>query len=396
MSIDGAKSARTAVVEEIERSEGILRLDPAYVARDWIPEGRRFAIPGDSYDAGDRGTFSERWLASTTHADNRVGPDDEGLSYLRCQDGTRVLLADAVAEAFPALAGAQYAAEHTGLGRLAKIFDYDARVPFHIHPPKREADKVGRNSKDEAYYIPPQDRMGPHPETYLGLHTTFAGGAHRDDVLGHLRRWNSDAILGLSQAYLQVVEEGFFVPSGMLHGPGTAMTLELQEDADTLAMLQAVNSGRPISKDLLYKDISEADRHEHAEAAVLSWIDWDRNADPYLYEHLHFTPRELHTADGASEAWIFQGTPKFSGKRLWLQPGARYESTERGVFNLLVWQGEGTIGAVPVTGGKPGDDELLVVHERATRPLEYVNTGSDPMLVVKFFGPDVNHDSPVF
>lgn len=387
-------TTRDEVAAHIERARGILRLEPTFVARDWIPEGARIAIPG-GYDAGERGTFSERWLASTTPADNRVGPDDEGLSYLRTPDGASMLLGDAVEAAFSLLAGVQYAAAHDGLGRLAKVFDYSARVPFHIHPPADQASKVGRHSKDEAYYIPPQTDFGPHPETFLGLHPSFVGGAGAERIVEHLRAWDSDEILGLSRAYQQLVEEGFFVPSGVLHAPGTALTVELQEDSDALAMLQAVNAGRPISKRLLYKDISDHDRDQHAEASVLDWIDWDRNTDAYLYEHTHITPVEFATTEGASEAWIFTGTRKFSGKRLWLQPGATYTATERGVFNLLVWQGEGTIGGVPVRGGVPGEDELFIVHDRAVQAIEYANTGTDPLLVIKFFGPDVNPDSPL-
>ncbi len=49
--------------------------------------------------------------------------------------------------------------------------------------------------------------------------------------------------------------QGFHIPSGVLHAPGTALTIELQEDSDVFAMLQALNAGRIISKDLLWKDV---------------------------------------------------------------------------------------------------------------------------------------------
>ncbi|WP_084075438.1 hypothetical protein [Demequina sp. NBRC 110052] len=395
MSTETTKETLRAVIErEVESSDGFLRLDPAYVARDWIPAGRRIVVPNDEYDAGERGTIGERWLASTTRADNRVGPSDEGLSYIRLSDGSTVLLRDVVDAAFDVLAGEDYASTHTGLQRLAKIFDYDARVPFHIHPPIEEAVKVGCNSKDEAYYIPPQDYMGPHPETFLGLHRSFEGGHGSDELVDHLKAWNSDSILSLSQAFLQLEEHGFFVPSGVLHAPGTAMTVELQEDSDTLAMLQAVNSGQEISKELLFKDIGASDREQLGEAAILSWIDWSANADPDIFGSLHFTPVEIVNADGVLESWIFCGTSKFSGKRLLLEPGARYVGTEQGVFNLLVWEGTGTVGGVPVVGGEPGSDELLVTRDRAAQGIEYVNTGDTPLRILKFFGPDVNPNSP--
>ena len=42
---------------------------------------------------------------------------------------------------------AKYAASHPGgLSRLAKIFDYGARLPYHIHPTQQHASLVGRKS----------------------------------------------------------------------------------------------------------------------------------------------------------------------------------------------------------------------------------------------------------
>ncbi len=70
--------------------------------------------------------------------------------------------------------GADYAATHDGLGRLAKIFDYSTRLPFHLHQRQEHAALVGRRSKDEAYYFPPGVDMGPHPESFLGLHPSVA------------------------------------------------------------------------------------------------------------------------------------------------------------------------------------------------------------------------------
>src|ERR1019366_6933963 len=112
-----------------------------------------------AYDVGERGFICERWLASTTKADNRVGPADEGLSYVALE-GTRLLLRDVVQGDPVAIMGAEYAQSHSGLGRLAKIYDFASRIPYHIHPPAEFAARVGRNSKDEAYYFPPGVDMG--------------------------------------------------------------------------------------------------------------------------------------------------------------------------------------------------------------------------------------------
>ena len=386
---------RTRTARAIDDAGGILTLDAALVARDWIVGGRRIGLAESEYDVGKRGMISERWLASTTHADNAYGPEDEGISSIRTGSGERINLKSAVEHASECILGDAYAAEHSGLGRLAKIYDFNSRIPFHIHPPLDQAQRVGRNSKDEACYFPPGVPLGPHPESFLGLHPSLTQETMSDYFLDEWRRWDSDHVLSYSRAYLNVAEGGFYIPSGVLHAPGTALTIELQEDSDTLAMLQGVNDGRPVTKDLLFKDVSEADRATLGERALLEWIDWQENLDPYFYENHRIEPRVLSSSDCHEEAWILYGSRKFSGKRLLLRPGGHYESTERGVFNLLVWSGSGTIGGVPVVGGKPDNDELLIVHDRAIAPIEYVNDSDEDMIVIKFFGPDINPDSPV-
>jgi len=381
--------------EAITEGDGILELDPALVARDWLPPGRRLGLREVDYDVGVRGFVCERWIGSTTHADNVIGPADEGVSSIRLADGRRLNLEDAMQAAPARIMGEEYAATHSGLGRLAKIYDFGARIPYHIHPPTEQAQLVGRNSKDEAYYFPSGVDMGAHPETFFGVHPGMADGSGAPVLLEYLKAWDSDEILQHARAYLQVPEDGFFLPSGVLHAPGTALTIELQEDSDTLAMFQALNAGKIISKDLLFKDITVEARETRGEEAALDWVDWEANGDPYFYENRHISPQVFHEEDGVSEAWIFYGSTKFSGKRLVLQPGARYTATERGVFNLLAWRGQGTVGGHTVRGALVGADELLVVHARAVQPVEYVNTGDENLVIIKFFGPDINPDSPV-
>ena len=90
---DTMTEVRDALDDALAEASGILKLNAALVARDWIESGRRLGLPDDQYDVGARGTVSERWLASTTHADNSVGPEDEGISYIKLEDG-RVLPRD--------------------------------------------------------------------------------------------------------------------------------------------------------------------------------------------------------------------------------------------------------------------------------------------------------------
>ncbi|MGZ8652822.1 MAG: hypothetical protein ACXWX5_11710 [Actinomycetota bacterium] len=393
MAVD---ARRDSVERALSDGDGILRLRPAWVARDFLPPGRRLGLPEDAYELGERGATCERWLGSTTEADNRVGPDGEGLSRLAVDGPEEITLRDAVEGDPVAIMGAEYAATHDGLGRLAKIFDYSTRLPFHLHQRAEHAALVGRRPKDEAYYFPPGVDMGPHPESFLGIHPSVAEERNHDLLLPHLEEWNSDLILQHSVGYTQVAEHGFHIPSGVLHAPGSALTIELQEDSDVFAMLQALNAGTIISKELLWKDVRAEDREREGERFILELIDWEANGDPYFYEHHHLSPLPVEGSrqEGGEEWWIYYGSTKFSGKKLVVRPGCSYVSVDAGVHSILVWSGSGTYGGIQVRGGDPASDELVVVHDRATRGVEVRNTGRDDLLVIKFFGPGVQPDVP--
>lgn len=388
---------RNVVERALSDYGGILRLEPCWVARDLVPPGRRLGLPENSYDVGARGFICERWLASTTKADNAVGPADEGLSYVVSDGKSRLTLRDVVDASPGQIMGEAYASTHLGLGRLAKIFDYADRVPYHLHPRARHAALVGRNSKDEAYYFPEGFDLGRHPETFFGVHPWIAEQRAYDTLLPYLVDWDSDLILRHARAEVQVPTDGFHVPSGILHAPGTAVTIELQEDSDVFAMLQALSAGRVISKELLFKDVRPEDRESKGERFILELIDWELNGDPYFYENRHLGPRiiEASRQDAGEESWIFYNTTKFSGKKLVVRPGCTYDVRDEGVYSLLALHGTGRIGGHRVTGGDPELDELLVTHAQAIRGVDVEN--DDPardLILIKFFGPDINAAVP--
>lgn len=390
---DGTK--RHIIENALNQGRGILRLEPAWVARDFLPPGRRLGLKDEEYEVGERGWISERWIGSTTKADNRVSPPDEGLSYLSIA-GERVTLKEAVEVAGDLIMGVEYASTHKGLGRLAKIYDFGARIPFHIHQMKKDAAKLGHNPKEEAYYFPEDVELGPHPETFFGVHPYIVREKKFDLLLPSMKEWKDDLILQHSRAYLNVRGEGFHLPSGVLHAPGTALTIELQEDSDVFAMLQALNAGKIISKELLFKDVTPEDRKTLGEAAILDQIDWELSGDPYFYENRHCPPVPVEETrqPGGEESWIYYNTTKFSGKRLVVKPGAQFRSVEKGVHNILIWRGKGVFGGCEVEGLRFGHDELLISHAAAVRPILVENTGDADLIIFKFFGPDINPDVP--
>jgi hypothetical protein len=391
-----ADNTKRDIIEKVlKTARGILRLEPAWVARDFLPPGKRLGLKDEEYDVGERGWISERWIGSTTKADNRISPPDEGLSYLGIE-GARITLKEAVEAAGDLIMGAEYARTHKGLGRLAKIYDFGSRIHYHIHQMEKDARLVGANSKEEAYYFPEDVDLGPHPETFFGVHPYIVQEGKQDLLLRHLVEWKDDLILQHSRAYLNVRGEGFHLPSGVLHAPGTALTIELQEDSDVFAMLQAFNAGKITPKELLFKDVTPEARATRGERAVLDQIDWETSGDPYFYENRHTPPVPIEETrqPGGEEAWIYYNTTKFSGKRLVIKPGGQFQSVEKGVHNILVWRGKGVFGGYEVEGLNFGLDELLISHDAAVQPIPVENTGDTDLIIFKFFGPDINLDVP--
>ena len=250
---------------------------------------------------------------------------------------------------------------------------------------------MGRNPKEEAYYFPEGVDMGIHPETFFGVHPWITDQKKQDVLLPYLVEWNSDRILKHARAYLQVADEGFHLPAGHLHAPGTALTIELQEDSDVFAFLQAFVGGKILSKELLYKDVRPEDRAKYGEAIVLKQIDWEGCGDPYFYENHHLEPHLVQETlqESGQESWIYYNTTKFSGKKLVVKPGKTFTSLDRGVYNILVWQGRGLYDGHAVEAGKfdleTCQDELLVTHAKATTPIKIENTGTQDLVLFTFF-----------
>lgn len=396
------KSLKHLIEKHIEKNNGILRLEPAWVARNFIPPGKRLGLPEAQYHLGDRGGICERWIGSTTSADNKVGVPDEGLSFLRIESHDRITLKDAVDSAPEMILGLEYSFKHKGLKRLAKIFDYDDRLPYHIHQMQQHASLVGRNSKDEAYYFPEGVDLGKHAETFFGVHPLIAETKNYNVLLPHLVEWKDDKILKHSFGYRQYADDGFQVPSGTLHAPGTALTIELQEDSDVFAMMQAKVGDTFISKELLWKDVRKEDKDKYGEKIILEMINWDTSGDPDFYRNRHTPPILLEESktNSGEEHWIFYNTAKFSGKKLIVHPGGKFISRDSGVYNILVWQGKGNFGGYEIAArntvsGKYDLDELIVCCDRAVRGVEILNDGVEDLIIYKFFGPDVNTDLPM-
>ncbi|MDR3321079.1 MAG: hypothetical protein LBS93_01415, partial [Synergistaceae bacterium] len=121
------------------------------------------------------------------------------------------------------------------------------------------------------------------------------------------------------------------------------------------------------------------------------------NGDPWFYENHHTppVPVEGSLTETSGEWWIFYNTRKYSGTKLVIKPGGSRECVDKGAYGILVWDGLGEFGGLPIAGRSHAQDEIMVTADRARRGVKVTNTGRDDLMLIKFFGPDINNDAPV-
>lgn len=386
-----------------EQGEGVLRLAPAWVPRSFCIPGRRLKLhPNDYYALGaHRGGIDERWLASTTRADN--GPltlPDEGLSYALYGDAARpqrALLADLVQELGADLLGAPLWEAHHAWPMYAKFFDNKGPLPHHLHQMPQHAALVGAQSKPEAYYFPVQlnNYGGDFPYTFFGLEP----GVTREQVRHCLEIWNQgdNRITDLSRAYRLEPGTGWYVPAGLLHAPGSLCTYEPQWASDVFAMFQSLVSDAPIDWSLLVQSVPEEKQQDLD--YLVSMVDWEVNTNPRFHQAHFRRPMPLQSPQQAAEQgydarWVVYGNPYIAAQELTVYPGRTATVRDAGPYGLIMLQGHGTLGVWPIETpalirfGQETYDEFFVSHGAATAGVTLHNPSrSDPLVMLKHFGP---------
>ncbi|HBY98785.1 MAG: hypothetical protein M5U01_22645 [Ardenticatenaceae bacterium] len=395
------------ITAALEAGRGVLHLAPTWVPRSFLMPGKRIRLAEqDLYVLGaHRGGIDERWFASTTRADNGPGtPEDEGLSYVVGPDGNRFLLAEAVEAAGAQIIGQQMLAEWGRWPLYCKYFDNMGPIPHHLHQMRHHAEKVGREPKPEAYYFPPQlNPVGNNfPYTFFGLEP----GTTREDVYRCLERWNEgdNGILDLSKAYRLKPGTGWLVPPGILHAPGSFCTYEVQWGSDVFAMYQSLVEGRVVPWDLLVKDVPEDKQHDLD--YIVGMIDWDANVNPTFKDDHYLEPVAIGDTEreGFQDRWVIYGKVLgediFSARELVIRPGARVTVRDNGASCLMVIQGRGKLGPYDVEAAtyvRYGDltwDEYFISEQTARNGFTLENTGLEPLVTLRYFGPGVSADMP--
>ena len=389
----------------MDAGEGILRLIPNWVPRSFLHPGKRIKLaPTDWYALGvHRGGIDERWFASTTEAANDNRADDEGLSYVKFK-GKKFLLRDAVAEGKGKVVGTSVWNKYKKWPVYSKFFENAGPIPHHMHQMTKDAVLTGQEGKPEAYYYPPQLNAAENhfDYTFMG----FEPGTTKTDVHKCLENWNKgdNGILDLSKAYRLKRGTGWVVPAGVLHAPGSLCTYEPQWGSDVFGMFQSLVEGRQVPWDLLVKDVPK-NKHQDLDF-IISMLDWDKNVDPHFKKTNYVEPilDPAHSGEGYFDKWItygkIDGESLFSAKELTVMPGHKCTIKDGAASGWITVQGCGKVGKLAIEtpvmihfGSEP-NDELYITAEAATHGFVVENTGSEPLVSLRYFGPNVHKSIP--
>ncbi len=91
---------------------------------------------------------------------------------------------------------------------------------------------------------------------------------------------------------------------------------------------------------------------------------------------------------------LVDGKQLFSARELTLEPGAKCKLADPGASGWITVQGTGRIGnqeletPAMIRFGQETADEVFITYEAATAGYEVENTGSEPLVSLRYFGPD--------
>jgi len=381
----------------LDAGEGLLRLTPTWVPRSFLHPGKRIKLhPHDWYAYGaERGGIDERWFASTTDAANEGRVWHEGQSFCSFE-GKTFQLQHAVAEAGNRLIGESMYSKYNRWPVYSKFFDNMGPIPHHMHQSFEHAALTDQEGKPESYYFPPQYNNCDNnfPYTFMGLEP----GTTKQQLRKCLENWSrgDNGILDLSSAYRLQRGTGWLIPPGVLHAPGSLCTYEPQWGSDVFGMYQSLVEGREVPWSLLVKDVPK-DKHQDLDF-IIEQLDWEKNVDTHFKDNNYLEPIVAASGEGYEDLWIVYGrvdkAQLFSAKELTVQPGAKYTLKDGAASGWITVQGKGRMGKLNlqtpamIRFGAETEDEVFISHEAATRGVEIENTGSEPLVGLRYFGPD--------
>jgi hypothetical protein len=97
---------------------------------------------------------------------------------------------------------------------------------------------------------------------------------------------------------------------------------------------------------------------------------------------------------------LVDGKQLFSARELTIDPGAKCTIRDPGASGWITVQGKGRMGKLNlqtpamIRFGAQTEDEVFISFEAAARGVAIENTGSEPLVGLRYFGPDTFSSVP--
>jgi hypothetical protein len=156
---------------------------------------------------------------------------------------------------------------------------------------------------------------------------------------------------------------------------------------------------------LLVKDMPPEKHHDLD--FIISELDWASNVDPNFRENHYLEPTPVADTrkDGFVDRWIvygkINGKQSFTSKELTVEPGAKCVIKDNGAYGLITVQGSGKMNNLNLSSPKLirfhelTEDEVFCTEAAAKAGVAFENTSPvEPLVVLRYFGPDVNPEAP--
>jgi hypothetical protein len=169
-------------------------------------------------------------------------------------------------------------------------------------------------------------------------------------------------------------------------------------------MYQSLVEGRPVPWSLLVKDVPP-EKHRDLDYLV-GLLDWEKNVNPTFKDSHYLEPIPVPGGDpeAAIDRWVVygkvDGKQLFTAKELTVNPGHKVTVKDNGAYGLIAVQGSGRMNKLPlqtpamIRYGELTEDEVFVSYDAARAGVVFENTGREPLVTLRYFGPDANPDAP--
>lgn len=159
-------------------------------------------------------------------------------------------------------------------------------------------------------------------------------------------------------------------------------------------MFQSLLDDRPVPWGLLVKDVPK-DRKEDLDFLV-ELLDWEENLRPDFKAKYFRKPKVDEAASGEDyvDRWITYETGNlFSAKELTVDAGVEMMLRDHGPCGVVAVQGRGKLGVWDIESpnmirfGEVTQDEFFITDAVAKNGVRIINTGHEPLVLLRYFGP---------